>query len=178
MMTIDVEAEYQQLATFFDEAAAFLDDGDNRLFARVPEVSGWSVAQQLFHSWKAGGQMLKAALMLYHGRGPIDHDADGPNRIGRIVLTRGRFPRGEAQAPAALVPPEELTRAELQMAAHRSHATFESLNGLLPSLAEVPGRFAHPYFGPLTATEWVRAARIHSDHHLAIIQDIVREAGV
>lgn len=176
-MNMDVFDEARRLAVFYEESEALLAGSDAHLFVVVAKVSGWSVAQQLFHSWKAAGQMLNASVMLHRGHGPINHEAEGPNRIGRIVLAQGRFPRGRAEAPAALHPPEDISRETLQTTLDRSRAKSVLLNDLLPTLPGTTGRLEHPYFGPLSATEWLCAARIHSDHHLAIIRDILKEAG-
>lgn len=176
-MNIDVFDEARRLDAFYAESQALLTLPEAHLFVPVAAVSGWSVAQQLFHSWKAAGQMLNAAVMLHHGRGPIDHEAEAPNRIGRIVLERERFARGQAESPAALHPPADLPREALQATHDRSRAKLHILQYLLPTLHDATGRMPHPYFGPLSAAEWLRIARVHSDHHFAIMQDILREGG-
>ena len=39
-------------------------------------------------------------------------------------------------------------------------------------VASAPGRIPHLYLGELDAGEWLRFARLHAEHHLAITRDV------
>ena len=53
--------------------------------------------------------------------------------------------------------------------AQRIWATLAERAG---DLRSVPGRLPHPLLGPFRAAQWMRFARLHTAHHLAIIKDI------
>lgn len=171
MHEIDLPAEWAALRAAATDLQARLDQPDDRLYASNPEVSGWSVAQQVYHAAKAGRGMLRATEVLT----APDHnypEADGPNRAGQAVLLRGRFPRGRGEAPANTRTDASVTREELTRTVDKFVAQVARAEAALAARPTLRGRIDHPYFGPLNAAEWVRNARIHTDHHLAIIREI------
>jgi hypothetical protein len=87
-----------------------------------------------------------------------------------MVFTTGRIPRGKAKAPEAVVPAgtADMATVAAQLATLRNK--LQHLNMLQPK-----HYFVHPYFGPLHVKHTQRAIYIHTQHHLAIIEDIVKE---
>ena len=69
-------------------------------------------------------------------------------------------------------PPDDV---EDEFLANEMQLNRETLMRLSPDLAQVPdatGRIPHVFLGELNAAEWLRFARLHSEHHLAILKDI------
>jgi hypothetical protein len=171
-LTIDVRNEHDRLHAFYDATAALLGRPDDVLFARDPSVSDWSPAEHLYHIWLANGRSLKAAVLMAQNALPLQ-DADAPNDTGRAVLTAERFERGRNEAPDNVRPPDAVTREDLEEALERSRSKLEALAPHLNALAGTTGRLEHPRLGPLNGPEWIRFVRIHSEHHHAIIRDIL-----
>jgi hypothetical protein len=71
-------------------------------------------------------------------------------------------------------PPLEET-ARLFDDLRREVSALQSEAATLPAL---DGRIAHPLLGAFTASQWIRFARVHVDHHLAIVRDIWRKVGL
>ena len=172
MTDFDLHEEYRLLRDAYDESERLLTLPNAQLFTVNEAVSKWSPAQQLYHLWLAGGRMLKAAQVIHQGRGPVATEGE-MTRIGRIILGRGVFPRGKAQAPENVRPPDAVSREELSQSLDRSRRSFAAVEPLLAELPDAKGYIEHPFFGALTAAQWVRCARIHTEHHLAIIRDIL-----
>lgn len=87
-----------------------------------------------------------------------------------LVHTLGIFPRGVAQAPQRVTPPNvvrlDSLRQELAMAR-------ENLNTI--STLQEKAYFAHPVFDHMDRDQARRFLQIHTRHHLSIIQDILGE---
>ncbi len=169
--------DLQRLLAFYDAADRLAAADDAALFATVPVVSAWSPAQHLIHLGIANGMMLKAIETLCTAETPPNPDASGPNAAGQVVLRLGRMARGRAQAPPRARPPEHPTRAEVTDALRRNRERLAALDPYLPTLAAVEGRLPHPFLGMLSTPQWLRLVRIHSEHHHAIIRDILSQAG-
>ena len=148
-----------------------LERDDEALFRRVPNVSEWSVAKQLHHTAASTALMLVAVDRIAKQVSPAEENGS-INTMGRALLLRGRFPRGRAKAPKISLPPEELTRDELEADMARSRRAYDRTPEILGQAAASGWRTKHPYFGMLDAGQWLKLARIHADHHLAIIDDI------
>ena len=170
-MVIDLQDEYRHLGQFYDDVEALLEWPDEMLFQTNEDVSAWSPAQQLFHILRSNGMMLKGIQLICYGHRMADHEGE-PNDAGRYVLAHG-FVRGRAKAPDAVVPPDDVSREDLQDALARSRRKYAETEAFLPQIPEATGRIPHHHLGMLNASEWLRLARLHSEHHRAIIRDIV-----
>ena len=155
-----------QLGAFRGILAGFGD----QLFVARPEVSGWSAGEHLDHTVK----VMSAFLRQLQKDQPLD--VAGVNLLGRAVLLAGWIPRGRGRAPEKVtglrVAPDELTGA------------ITAADGLLTALEEAPPRerrlplAKHPYFRGLTAGQSARFVIVHNRHHLRIVADIARAAGI
>jgi hypothetical protein len=177
MFGIDVQEEYRALGTSYDAFERLLDEPDAALYHVAGDVSQWSPAQHLHHILVADGMMLKGIQLICRGGSRILPEG-ALNDAGRYVLAHG-FVRGRGQAPQAVVPPEEPSRDDLQHSLDRSRHTYHDTEAILPALPDAEGYLPHGYLGELDAAQWLRLARLHSEHHLSIIRDIIdtREAG-
>lgn len=172
---IVLSEEIEALVDFYDRTEAYLDDRPaSDLFEPRPSVSDWSPAQHLYHIWRANASMLKAARVL--AGGGVDAEAPRLTDAGRRVLQNGHLPRGTAEAPDAVRPPASLDREALREAVHRSRKKLDDVAAEAEAVRAAPGGLEHPAWGRLTARQWLRAARIHSEHHETIVRDILDAA--
>jgi hypothetical protein len=167
--------EYSLLRGFYDAVEALLDAPQHVLFSIHKTISGWSPAEHLYHILRSNSKSLKAARLAAIDRGPTVHEG-APTDTGSRVLEEGSFGDLKAEAPPSVRPPDDLSRADLRAAYEKSREQFEALHDHVPSLPESEARLPHPAFGPLRASEWLRFARIHSDHHQDIVQQILNAA--
>jgi hypothetical protein len=153
----------QQLA----QMRAFADSGDPRLFATA-QCSAWCPSEHLDHIVKVSESIVSRLLQM-------DAPATGGvSPLGRIILAVGRIPRGRGNAP------ERLRGARISAA--ELHASVVKLEGKIDllsdvHLAETRGPIVpHPRFGGLRPGQALRFAAVHNDHHLRIIEDILRRS--
>ena len=174
-MDIDVHDEYDHLGHAYDAFEQVLAIPREVLFYVNEAVSRWSSAQHLHHVLIANGMMLKGVRLICRGHRQVLGEGS-LNRAGRYVMAHGML-RGKAQAPAIVVPPENdsIARDELAKSLVRSRATYNATADLLPAIPEAQGYLSHFYLGELDAAQWLRLARLHSEHHLSIIQDITAQ---
>lgn len=173
-LAVDPVAELDALETFYDDTGAYLDElADDALFEPRPPVSEWAPAQHLYHIWRANASMLKAANVLADGR--IETQSPDLSESGEQVLRTGSIPRGRARAPDEMRPPDDLDRGGLRKTWTRSRGKLDELASRVDALTNADGGLPHPFWGTLTATEWLRAAHVHSDHHALIIADILAD---
>lgn len=126
-------------------------------------VSAWSVGMHIQHCALSMSGIAKQLL------GCDEKPLGGPTSIGWLVLKTRQIPRGGAQAPEGTIP--------------RPDETPEALNGMLtlaatlveqvPDIAE-DSWFQHFALGFLTRDRALRFVEIHNEHHLAIIEDILK----
>ncbi len=144
---------------------------DERLLVPVPKVSGWSPAQQLYHILLINEQITQNLGETCQGQAPASTEGRA-NLLGLVILSVGRFPRGRAQAPGRFKPPATIERHDLEALLARAQASFSALQPYVSHIGDVPGRWRHPVFGHLKASQFLHFAWVHTHHHLRIIRDI------
>ncbi len=85
-----------------------------------------------------------------------------------VVFTTGKIPRGKAKAPKSVIPENAFDENDVR-------EKMEKANQKLAMLNELPANhfFIHPYFGHLNVKNTKKMIALHTDHHLAIIKDII-----
>jgi hypothetical protein len=153
-----------------DELLALARD-PAELARQRPEVSAWSVAQQIEHLVLSDRSVLDGLEKIESGE--LASRGGGAKFLGRMILLTGWIPRGRGKAPERARPSGldgERTAAALEAVKER----FERLG--LARLEAAPGTFSHPIFGHLDGRRWLRFIDVHQRHHRRIIDDI-RRAG-
>lgn len=156
----------------YERARRALEWDDDRLFGRVPDVSGWSPGDHLFHLALASELVVRNLRMLRKGPGGMVAADGEPIPEARPILDRGILPRGTT-APRMVTPPDDYDRAFL---ADLVSSGERDLTRLEPDVAELFERawtIPHQTLGPLTAVGWVRFGRMHGVHHWRIVREVI-----
>jgi hypothetical protein len=85
-----------------------------------------------------------------------------------VILTTGKIPRGRAPAPKSVRPKDDFTAETLQQHAAVAREKLMVLQNLHPN-----SYFEHPYFGKLKLRSAIKFLKLHTKHHLEIINDII-----
>ncbi len=87
--------------------------------------------------------------------------------IRTFIFIQNKFPRGQAKAPKQVTPKDVITQNELETRLAKAYELVEKVETLEPK-----ANFKHHIFGLLNLRQTKKFLRIHTRHHLAIIQDI------
>lgn len=157
-------AEMQALAGQLTRFEALANPQDAARSA--PEISGWRVGQHLAHISMATAYCLRNVVELMEDGGRFAVPGGALHEQARAILESGVIPGG-ATSPKEVEAPEEPDLAHTINCLAAARASMTQLSGL--PIASTALRIPHPLLGPLDAPEWLRFARIHADHHLAIL---------
>jgi hypothetical protein len=87
-----------------------------------------------------------------------------------IVFALNKIPRGKGKAPASALPQQPFNAASLLQDIQLLKSKIQSLSNLQPN-----NYFEHPYFGHLNVKGTKKMLTIHTQHHIAIINDIIQK---
>jgi DinB family protein len=174
MLTIDVHEERRDLGASVRGLAALLEGLGEGKTTGVPSISAWSVAEHLYHVCLATDLALRNVASLVSGRGRHITSEGAPNDLALQVLTEGCYPRGESQAPRMVQPPSSVDLELLDQEVELLGQGLSRTDAILEQVADAPNRIPHQHLGQLNAAQWLRFARLHARHHLAIATDVAR----
>lgn len=85
-----------------------------------------------------------------------------------IVFTMNKIPRGKVKAPRLVRPQEDFTTDSIKSHLEKVKSNLEKLNTLSAN-----NYFEHPFMGQLNLKPTIRFIKIHTNHHLNIIKEII-----
>jgi hypothetical protein len=167
----DPAHDLRELAELLDEVDGLLALAPELLVTLAPDTSGWTVEQHLAHVALANELVLRNVASLVAGRGALVVRGGEPDPRALAVLVDGRIPRGAAQAPRMVRPPERVQRELLLewLADGRRALAALDASAVVADELKIP----HQLLGPLDAPMWARFGAMHARHHLEIAREIV-----
>ncbi|MBL0355605.1 MAG: DinB family protein [Chitinophagaceae bacterium] len=91
------------------------------------------------------------------------------NFIRMVVLTMKKIPRGRAKTPEVVQPKVKYDIESLTNHLLKTRAKIDELQAL-----DKNKYFEHPFFGKLKLKQTINFLEIHTQHHLNIINEILR----
>lgn len=85
------------------------------------------------------------------------------------MLKLGFFPRGKAKAPKHVKPPEVILKEDLILQVNLAKTNIRTIVSL-----DKNAYFKHPLFGNINTKRVNRFLLIHTNHHLKIINDVLK----
>jgi len=85
-----------------------------------------------------------------------------------LILKSGYIPRGKAKAPKHVNTLDAINKTEVVSLINKAKTSVEEIKTLPKS-----SYFSHPFFGDLNLKQTQRFLKVHTKHHLKIIDDIV-----
>ncbi|WP_299314091.1 DUF1569 domain-containing protein [uncultured Aquimarina sp.] len=92
------------------------------------------------------------------------------NLVRSFSFTFGFIPRGRGESPGSVLPPNDIKTEDILSQLEIARENLSELSSL-----ELNANFIHPVFGQLNKKQAKRFLKIHTKHHLKIIQDILRK---
>ena len=130
-----------------------------------PKVSKATVGWQLDHALK----VFNAVSEWTENSNPKEYKYKF-NKWRSILLPLGYIPRGKVKAPKYVLPPEIIKTEDLKVQLQNARTHLEKLNAL-PEKAY----FKHFVFGMLPKNQTLRFLQMHTNHHLKIVNDILKQ---
>jgi len=163
---IGTSAQEEMNATFLDKELQEIEHYLSYRDSLNLEVSKASVAWHLDHVLltvnKIYARLYQSDASQYRNR----------FNFGRTMMfTFKKIPRGRAESPE-VVRPKTLVLDTIQMHLNEARLNLQVYDSL-PKKAY----FAHPYLGMMNRKQARKFLKIHTNHHLKIIKDILKEKG-
>jgi hypothetical protein len=167
-----VDRDLSAVERMYDSMESILAGPGDVLRRRTP-VSGWSASEQIQHILLVNKWALLTITAMLLGRGDFP-ESGRMNWLGTTLLLLGRIPRGKSKAPAAAEPVPDVSNEELLARLRKQKGYLERIRSRLDEVVALRLRFPHPYLGHFSATDGIRFVRVHTDHHLKIVDDILQ----
>lgn len=171
MTPFDPAEDLAALAVLQERLAELLALEPAVLQGVAPGVSRWSSEQHLAHVGLANELVLRNLKNLATGRGALVTKGGEADPRALALLAEGRLPRGQAQAPRIVRPPERIERALLVQWLADGRTALAELDPR--TLLGTELKISHQLLGPLDAPQWARFAVVHTRHHLEIVREIL-----
>jgi len=91
------------------------------------------------------------------------------NATRALIFTLGFFPRGKVKAPKQVVPPTVIEKKDIENQLKEAIENIEVIKNLHPHQ-----NFVHPIFKQLNRQQTLKFLKLHTNHHLKIIHDILK----
>lgn len=122
---------------------------------------GWHLDHILLVVNSIYGQLEKSDPELYESKF---------NFTRKLVFTMNSIPRGRGESPNRVRPKDNISKEEIL-----NHlGMVRKAKDKFDSLPE-QSYFAHPYFGMLDRKDAKKFVKIHTNHHLKIVKDILKK---
>ena len=128
-------------------------------------VSGGSVGWHIEHSLKTIDQIVTAC----ENSNPSNYQWHFNFKRFLIMSIAKKIPRGKAKAPKVVVPQTTIDQATLLIHLNESRKSILELKTISKD-----HYFEHPFFGKIKRDDTIRFLEIHTNHHLEIIEDIIK----
>ncbi len=141
-----------------------------------PSVSAWSAEQHLAHLTLANELVVRNLKSLAKESGALVVREAAQSAIALDLLASGRLPRGQAQSPRMVRPPEVIDRNLMLLWIAELLCELDDLD---PSTLPHGRVFVpHQILGPLDGPQWLRFAVVHTRHHMVIAREALAAGGV
>lgn len=128
-------------------------------------VSAKNVAWHLDHSLKVINSVCDALKT----SNPEDYKSTF-SFIKFYIFLRGSIPRGKATAPKSVISNDEILKSTIELQLAIAKINMQEIKSLPAN-----SHFQHPYFGKLSLKKSQRFLAIHTNHHLEIVNDILKK---
>ena len=170
-MNIEPVYEYDRISKFYGAMDEILGWPEQQLLSSAPDISKWSIAQQIVHICMSNSGMWRSIGRILSEKEPAVASATTLD-VAVEFLEKGEFPRNSIHAPTVVQPEPDTGFDEIQKWSRVSRMAFQRMADIAPALPEKSYYLPHPILGHADARTWLRMIRIHAEHHLAIIRDI------
>jgi len=157
----NLDKRKSRLKAKLDEVASYVAVRDSK----NPEVSEVAVSWHIDHIFLVVNQIYKTVEQSDESNYKNEF-----NMIRAYVFTFNKMPRGKITAPESVRPKENVGIDTIQMHYDQALTTVEKLSDL-PEKKHI----SHPVLGTMNRDKTIKFLMIHTEHHLKIIRDILKD---
>jgi len=129
-----------------------------------PKISRATIGWQIDHSLK----VINSVVKTLQSSDPTLYK-NNFSFLGKFFFALGFFPRGKAKAPKYVKPPETILLEDLITQLQHAKSNLVTIESL-----DENAFFKHPLFGNINTKRVHRFLELHTNHHLKIIKDIIK----
>ncbi len=167
-----IESDLRRTRQMYDEMHGVLGLPLESRDRVVPRISAWSPVQQIAHVSKSNRWILSSVVAILAGRRKAE-TRGSIKPIGRLVLRSGLIPRGVGKAPSVARPDDVISAERLTEDLRQQLGNMGQIDEHLEAVKSSRQTFEHPYFGHLNSRQWIRFVRVHTNHHMKIVGEIL-----
>lgn len=138
-----------------------------------PEDEKWSIEQIVEHVSLVEEGMSKICRKLLGEAQKADLKGNGEVRISDMLWRAGSFDGMKLEAPERVRPTGLVSVDESRTKMEESRLLIESLRPIFAEFDGTGPKFPHPYFGPMSAQEWLVLSGEHTRRHTAQIENLI-----
>lgn len=143
-----------------------------------PDGEEWSVAQIVEHVAVVNGGALRICSKLLGKSEAAGQTNDGSVSISNEFLLAGSIASDQKlQAPEMVRPVNNVPIADSVAKLDEQQAQYTELKEKFVTVDGVKAKFPHPYFGDLSAQEWLVLSGAHEIRHLKQIRRVLAALG-
>ena len=172
---------YQNIAEIYDSndkirenLKAAIEDLTDEKAAVVPEGEKWSLAQLVEHIAIVEDGMTGICAKLLLKSQAENKTSDGAAQMSENFLTKaGEISNLKVEAPERVHPTGTKTVAESLAKMEENRENLKKLRPLFESVDGTQHKFPHPFFGDLSAHEWLALVGGHELRHIKQIKTLL-----
>ncbi|MEO7672899.1 MAG: DinB family protein [Pyrinomonadaceae bacterium] len=174
--TIDeIYASNQHIREKFIETLSGLSQSQ---VSALPEGEKWTIAQIAEHVSMVENGMARICSKLLSGAKAAGQLSDGTVKMSDVFTEKSSAASTvRLEAPEMVRPSHEKTIAESLAAMDENRDKLEELRPLFKEYDCNIQKFPHPFFGDLSASEWLLLVGGHEARHLKQITNLVEKIG-
>ena len=174
MQTIDdVYRTNDAIRDKFKEAV--MSAGPNR-FDKVAEGEGWTVGQIAEHVAVVKEGSVKICSKLLAKAEAAGTQSDGALALSSAFLEKSADPaNARLEAPEIVRPTGSISVEESLARLDSAHDAMQALRDKFISFHSVDVTFPHPFFGPMTAQDWLVLSGGHEARHLKQLRRVLEK---
>lgn len=168
-----IDQIYEANGRFMEKLKAALEGLGDEQLSKIPEGGKWSAAHLLEHVAMVDDGISRICAKLL-GKAQAAGAAASAIGVSESFIQKGaEFAQIKVQAPEMVEPTGTQSVAESLAKMEESSARFEDLKERFSSFDGGTFTFPHPYFGDLTAIEWLVLAGEHKRRHTRQLREII-----
>ena len=143
---------------------------------RIPDGEKWSVAHIVEHLSMVEGGATRICAKLLSKAQKESKAGDGKIRVTSSFIEKGTEIAGaKLEAPDFVVPSGQKPVADSLAALDANAEALQELKQLFETVDSNEHKFPHPYFGGLSAGEWLILIGAHEARHIKQIKGLVEQ---